>query len=183
MAQHAESPLMRLPPELRNQIYGLTFEGAKVNIISTLSLEKRTKYIMDVLPLLLTCRQIRKEAVEMLYAAAFLVSDSSVRLQNWLEALPPKHRKQISNVHFDAKAAAQGHLEAEDLAEWAQTMVNVMTVGWQKKGIRLPNGPTKARVLTVQGEDVWTSTPWKTYCASAGISDEGAAWRRRCVSG
>jgi hypothetical protein len=80
------SSLLRLSPELRNDIYHYIYTS------STFHLGNETP------GLLLTCKQIYNECIELFYVAtAFYVEDWKLLIR-WLKALPPLRRSLISKI-------------------------------------------------------------------------------------
>jgi hypothetical protein len=80
------SSLLRLSPELRNDIYHYIYTS------STFHLGNETP------GLLLTCKQIYNECIELFYVAtAFYVEDWKLLIR-WLKALPPLQRSLISGI-------------------------------------------------------------------------------------
>ena len=71
-------PFLRLPPEIRNMIYGLLFETAHKDKVVTPdpagsrrqnNLGQRTLNLSDSLPLLRTCQVVHREATAVLYGS------------------------------------------------------------------------------------------------------------------
>jgi hypothetical protein len=87
------SSFLRLSPELRNQIYHDIYTS------STIHLGNETP------GLLLTCKQIYNECIELFYVVtAFLVEDWEA-LTRWLKKLPQQRRRLITEIWCGQKMA------------------------------------------------------------------------------
>ena len=58
-----QSPLLRLPPELREEIYALSLTGARVISAWRRIVERKVSLNLDIHGLLMSCRQLRREAL------------------------------------------------------------------------------------------------------------------------
>ena len=85
MAQ-ADSPLLeRLPQELRDTIYEMTFKDE--------IFEPKKDHILGIL---LACRQSHTEAIEIFYKTTTFMFDSHIPLLRGLAQLPRKHGRRVT---------------------------------------------------------------------------------------
>lgn len=93
------SPILSLPPELRNEIYGYA-------LMATNEIVKISTEGDDYHPALLrTCKQIRNEARPLWYATAefraIVDSDNASGPFNWISRVHPKDQKLIKSFCFE----------------------------------------------------------------------------------
>jgi hypothetical protein len=87
------SSFLRLPPELHNQIHHYLYTS------STIHLGNETP------GLLLTCKQICNECIELFYVATAFFVEDWVALTRWLKHLPQQRRRLITEIWCGQKMA------------------------------------------------------------------------------
>jgi len=166
------SPLLRLPPELRLQIFENVFEGAVFDITADTGVLTHHYYIKDASPatqapgLLLASKQLHSEAIGVYYqTATFRAQPANFRhiidgpamqiLALWLSRLAPVNRESLSDVRCDvagvaswrgmAPASSAVRLSYVKLCEaWPEHMESLLV---RRYGIRMSRGVFKCSLL------------------------------------
>ncbi|KAF2253363.1 hypothetical protein BU26DRAFT_399624, partial [Trematosphaeria pertusa] len=90
-----ESPLLRLPAELRNKIYSYVLGGRLWELKDTLTAGSREKNSMS---LLRVCRQINAETASLPFELGTFSFESLSALMQWSQRMPPKQRDAVRSV-------------------------------------------------------------------------------------
>lgn len=178
-----DSPLLDLPPEIRNIIYERVFENAIIKI-------EGEGLISEAPSLLLTCRQVYDEALGMYYACSMVYTKYGWKLWMWLwrtrlklstEALVNR-RNSVKNALFEHAKNYWGQSElrlelrmirANREAEARPAAVELEDI--RSRAPHAPNHLLKASILAPSQEMVWTSNPVQT---SRALEEEWAVeWR------
>lgn len=146
-------PFFRLPSELRNQIYQLTFASTAMHVGT------------EIPGLLLACRQIFNECVKIFYTAAAFYVENREALCRWLKRLSEKYKVLISEIWCSQNTSLPG-------SPWTTIARHGISNDWvsQRMSRRLKKLETTLRkdVLRVSvGFDefweVWASNPRLVY--------------------
>jgi len=164
IATQEDSPLLRLPPELRNLIYEHALHGTVVTL--------REHQLSKVPGVLLACKQTYGEATAIFYTtASFTVEDDWVMLHR-LSRMPYRYQRLINTISILTTQKWRGikHLSPEPppdvLAEYAQEDIDAA-----KRTLRLDSSITirptvvQASIKTPSGKTVFSTTPKETYRA------------------
>ncbi|KAM3424437.1 hypothetical protein BST61_g6441 [Cercospora zeina] len=151
-----ESPLLLLPPELRNKIYYELFESQRREVFHLCEGHMQPAVLM-------TCRQLRAECSGMFYAnTTLLFGDPDVCIRR-LTTLSPKHIDAIPELRYDTSETCTkagswrtAFRELPGLDE--DTKLEALRDRLVKRGITLRPGVLKARLL-ISCQPSWTSDP------------------------
>ncbi|KAK4494819.1 hypothetical protein PRZ48_014175 [Zasmidium cellare] len=192
MAEDTDSPLLNLPPELRNNIYELVFTNTTINFNTTATRRPPS--------LLLSCKQIYTEAVTVYYAEATFVSNEPQKaIIAHIQTLPPKSRKALRNVVLGVSDANQETpcpgcagtrrtqpiaclgeaVELTNLAVESQTRLFQFQHRLKAHGLTQLSSRARAGILlSYRPEIIHTRTPWQTFRAMFGGQqvDERFCW-------
>ncbi|KAL6704741.1 hypothetical protein ACN47E_007662 [Coniothyrium glycines] len=89
------SPLLRLPPELRNQIFREVFRGRKYVI------DDLNPRVESSNALLAVCRQIYAETASMPWSAGTFAAKNGIEMNAWLEGLHPLRQGLVKHLEID----------------------------------------------------------------------------------
>ena len=166
MAKQTQSPLLRLPPELRNRIYNMVLENQEISLRDHYC-AKRRHFVVIPTGLLLACHQTYKECIEMFYSTAMFTARADSG--EWLADLPRKYARLLRSVTYDTASLVPVRDEryhwAGYLPELAERTIHNVTYALERRGVVLREGTIKASIRTCEGNVVWTSTPMATYKA------------------
>lgn len=152
-----DSPLLDLPPEIRNNIYEMVFEGTIIKV-------DREDLPSTAPGLLRTCRQIYNEAVGMYHASATIYSRFYFRLYMWLKRRG--NRQGVKNALLDhapsywrlMKAHLDIRLDRERREYWAKE--GAADINRMRQCVPdLPIDLFKVSILAPNQEMVWTTNP------------------------
>lgn len=101
MADQSASPLFKLPPELRNAVCGMVFEGSIVEV----DYFESTK-VPNAVNLLLTAKQPYSEAVQVYYSNVIVQSECQLSLEKWANVRRPKYYHLIPELRISYFAAS-----------------------------------------------------------------------------
>lgn len=143
MSRHSKmdnSPLLRLPPELRNHIYDLVFaEGGTINIDAPHYPQE-----IQVPTLLHTCRQLRAEASSVYYSTHIFVARVSRRhglspaLKDWLRKIGVEGRALIRAIHLEPGLTGFRLEEAEKYSRLCAEELEIEGVAVPRGSVKLP---------------------------------------------
>ncbi|EME40641.1 hypothetical protein DOTSEDRAFT_27268 [Dothistroma septosporum NZE10] len=89
--------LIKLPQELRDQIYDDVFTDAVVDIRAYGTRARHAG-------LTIACKQLYLETIELYYQrTAFVIGSDAAVLYKWLKKIPAKHGKLVQDVRFDRR--------------------------------------------------------------------------------
>ncbi|UJO20810.1 uncharacterized protein CLAFUR5_10935 [Fulvia fulva] len=152
MAATNQSRLLRLSPELRNNIYDLVFTGI-------VDLDHNYR----VPPPLLCCKQVNSEAAGAYWRKSEFRSKSTSRIETFLAALDSSKLKFVSAVVFDSQGGNRLRYERLASAFFAQMDLFLMAISLCGKQVsRLSPGVLKIIFEDVAGETHCSATPWQT---------------------
>ena len=94
-----DSPLFRLPGELRNEIYTLAFQDTHHRPRPSTRRRKKVPKQAPVV-LLLSCKRVYQEAKSIYYSTTTLTVEAHPSATQWLTALPLETLTQLRAVHL-----------------------------------------------------------------------------------
>lgn len=166
MAVNQTSPLLRLPPEIRNEIYAYAFEDGELKI------DRQYRDRTTPAPgLVFACRQTYEEGLVMYYAALSIVSKDPWILTMWLaylNYLPDGHQfKLIKRVFLDCRNRSEQMLPLQLGQRFAlnhHTQLSLDRVNGELA--KTPKGrgsciQVKVCIATPNQQLVWTDEPFK----------------------
>ena len=107
MSDQRQSPLLGRPRELRDMIYKQVFKGC------VLRLERRKKASPESIGLLLTCKQLSVEAIDVYYRNVVIEVDRFFAdLDIWVCQVPLRYLKQIPKIKLVLIESSCGVFEA-----------------------------------------------------------------------
>lgn len=159
MADDMQSPLLRLPPELRNRIYILVLhDNIKVSVRF-----QRSIHFTGVPGITLASRQIQNESASIYYNNATFTGFDGTEICDWLCSIPREHAALVRNIHYFDGIRYLTHADPAR-AEAAQEDLRWIETKMQLAGMTLSlEGVVKTRVRIPGAEWVWTSTPVETF--------------------
>ena len=142
-----QSPLLGLPPELRNMIYELVFKG-----------QTMINGVKHYAPgILLACKKIYHEATLLFYQTATFYFDDYKSGLDWYINISSKHRNAISHMRFDFVEQMKKASEAYSYGFHMHLGQTPMSFGSRVRGAGVPIRRRAFRVseLSRTGEKVW----------------------------
>lgn len=174
MAHHQPaSPLLRLPPELRNRIYAEVLVQ-RANESFRLGPKRLTH------PFLAVCRQIRRESSGLFYANnTFRFNDPEICLEFLRRCTTRRQRGLIRELRYDTSHIsldpASWRLAFQDLPGLhEECKLGSLKDRLAKSGIILDNGVLRVGIR-VNGQLVWTADPLST--AKEAVADGNSLGR------
>jgi hypothetical protein len=170
MNPQTESPLVSLPPELRNRIYTEVFADT---IIEIKGKSGQRSYVKS-LGILLACKQTNEEATGIYYHSVHFemrvsARNISVSLTRWLKKLPDRRVAVMTDiklmVHDTVPYSATHGMNLPQRRAMATTMFKILRSkrGSASKLDLLPDGSLKLRFVTGWRPNLsvawWTSKP------------------------
>lgn len=145
------SPLMRLPPELRNHIYDFAIgEGRAITVA-----DYRHPQVPTVLHI---CRQARAEASSVYYSTHVFVAESqfgpSLALKDWLSMIGPKGRALIRAIHMKPLLTGFSLATAEVSSRLCAEELEIDGVAVPKESVKVPYFE---RAGWPPGRELWAS--------------------------
>ncbi|KAK5115630.1 hypothetical protein LTR85_009801 [Meristemomyces frigidus] len=97
MANQDQSPLLRLPPELRNRIYHLFFKDHEVQLARYS--DRPSLGCGHAAPgILLACHQTYDECIGIFYSASTFLAADKRDILAWLTLAPPKYMGLVRHI-------------------------------------------------------------------------------------
>lgn len=121
MADQSNSPFFKLPPELRNAIYGTVFQNHTIEVVSA---ERNLK--AQPPGLLVACKQVYTEAVEIFYSAVIVEGRSAIDIFDWALLMPKRYYdlvpavRLVSGCHVCLSERSKVHLSLMPFREFVQ---------------------------------------------------------------
>lgn len=124
MTDQSASPIFKLPPELRNAIYSLVFQDHTVEVVSV------ERYLKAQPPgLLITCKQLYTEAVEVYYSNVAAEGKSVDDVFDWALRMPKQyynlvpelrivHRRHSDYTYLDSTRIGAARIYIKRLADY-----------------------------------------------------------------
>jgi len=162
MENQVSSPLLTLPPELRNTIFELVLQGTTTEPeIKGDDLQSGEPFPLP--PLLRSCKQIYLEASLIFYERTTFYLNGSLKAFQWLEVIRARYLTAITEVGIDT---ARYMVEwKRDYEAWTgkdeQGRLDQITELLTGRGIELPAGVFKVSINTEHDGMVWTADPEK----------------------
>ena len=143
-----QSQLLRLPAELRDQIYQYTFEG---DIFDVDKPRLKKPHRRNTIGLLLSCEQIHDEAIELYYKHTTFFFVDWNEGTDWLKERPYRYIDLISDLRFDTveRGYRRYNLRGYGGEHMAQSLVGfIFNLEYGVRGrVELRPGVLKASVL------------------------------------
>lgn len=152
------SPLMRLPPELRNRIYDLVvIESQPI----TISIRKR-RFGTPMRPpaLLHNCRQLRAEASPVYYSSNIFIAEEGQRstlgpLETWLRMIGEEARGLVHRIHFNVYFLSPSLKDAKHESRCCEELMAMNSVVVPEGSIYLPYFVRDDEWPWGKGEELW----------------------------
>lgn len=123
-SSRTSSPLLDLPPELRNWIYEAVLLSPSPIIVARPPLFKDWKPN----PLLHTCRQIRNEASQMYWALNTFTPNSVTNIHRrvqWLAMIGPQQYRMIRKIYLNDEYYMRESKAVHDIRTYCNTLANI----------------------------------------------------------
>lgn len=148
----SQSPLLALPPELRNTIYELAFS----DIILDLDEETRAPCLLS------SCRQIRIEAYDIFYRTVVFETNARDKAFDFLSGVPPRIRASITEFRYFTEMTSGSNwscsAHSPKNAQWRlDELVQMLKIS----GIELRPGVLLASIKAKTEETIWSCEPEK----------------------
>ena len=160
-AARQDSLLLRLPSEIRNAIYELVLSGLYITIPKFYG---KNYHGSNPIGLLLTCKRIHAEAIQVYYASAtfHFKSYPLENLEKWTKGIGPARTALVKNVRFTRHRSLDETLEvvSEVSDEWVRDDAKraQSTLDYIQKSFGLSPGVVSID-LSFSGHDWWTKSP------------------------
>ncbi|KAK5115638.1 hypothetical protein LTR85_009809 [Meristemomyces frigidus] len=150
-ADQSQSPLLALPPELRNRIYELTFSDTFIK------LDEGTR----ALSLLSSCKQIRIEASGIFHSTVVLEAHTQGSAVNYLMKLSPQSLNSINEFRYDAvkELEAFDNHYSSNTGFREQALLNVLVDKLKFSGVDLRPGMLLVSIESKSDELIWSNEP------------------------
>ena len=134
MTEAKDSPLLSLPRELRDIIYGMVFQGCTTKLDAS-----KHKATPDSLGLLIACKQTYTETIDVYYRNVTLHWRYVRTFQRWAQHLPRKFFQQIPNIQVNVWVRQDSNLRGSEsiLSEVAKVWLAMSTNGLRYHGVKL----------------------------------------------
>jgi len=175
MATKHQSPLMRLPPELRNLISTALFSANETTLENVKWDLTRAKHRVPLPGIVLACQQTYQESIGLYYLTITFVSSDSIEIISWYNGLPKKYARLVRNMRYDVVAQFKGRSSRwqsqPKSAVFAQNMINNIGNQLGARAIGAFGAEAlEASIRMKRDEILWTSTPVKTYNPSVPLT-------------
>jgi hypothetical protein len=138
-----ESPLLRLPGELRNRIYGYVFDGSILSFVRSLVNVVLSQPIAPGLPLTRVCRKLHKETALVPFKSMVVECSTLDTFNGLVSRLNQAQRQSLTSLRLYVRLHTR---DVDNFLEW-------MALAGQSFSKMFP-GVRKVQVYNSLGEDV-----------------------------